>query len=282
MLFTGDTPDRTLHQCKAHALTVDVVNMIVLPQGVIVPRPHGPRLPYDVAAKVVTQLLRRAPKLDPRKLPLVHWPDSAASLRRVAIGFTTCPADAYGTRPRSLEVEKQSPWLGDRDVLALAEQIAKASSLSPDSLDEPLGLCRLVIPLPQVDVVEWLIAELYDERGIRCTFADDWAYHVNGGDLHCGTNSIRRPPEDWPVASPRDLLSCLYDETTAAPPQPQVPAGPVRPKNLQKVVASYQGKDVPGKALMNRNPSVAGNIVVRPDDGTDPFEVPLSDLRIVA
>jgi hypothetical protein len=119
-----------------------------------------------------------------------------------------------------------------------------------------------------------LIAECYAARGIHCEFADGWIYHRNAGELHCGSNSIRTPPLDWPPIDPSKAFSCSYDETTVEPPRP---SGPVEFKNQEKVIVALDGENKPGVALVNRKPENPANMFVRIDGKT--VEVPRDSVR---
>lgn len=265
--FEPSMHGKPLHQTKAHAETVDVVNMIVLPGAVIVPRPYGPRLPFDAAAQIVSVLAGRC-DTKPTARPFHHWPGPGETLLKTACIFAPCPAEHHEARRDALVFGKTDGWLRSDPIVQLARQIADRNGITISSLDDlsqPLGLCRLQIPLDHVDVVEWLIAECYAARGIHCEFADDWIYHRNAGELHCGSNSIRTPPLDWPPIDPRKAFSCPYDETTVEPPRP---SGPIEFKNQEKVIVSLNGEDKPGVALMNRKPQDPANMFVRIDGKT--------------
>jgi hypothetical protein len=111
---------------------------------------------------------------------------------------------------------------------------------------------------------------------LHCEFANDWIYHRNPGELHCGSNSLRTPPLDWPPIDPSKAFSCLYDETTVEPPRP---SGPVEFKNQEKVIVSLDGEDRPGVALVNRKPNNPANMYVRINGNT--VEVPRDSVRRV-
>ncbi|KAM3448343.1 hypothetical protein MY3296_007877 [Beauveria thailandica] len=49
-----------------------------------------------------------------------------------------------------------------------------------------------------VDVFEREIGKVYTEAGFNVVFIDDYmSHHVRGGEVHCGTNSLRRTDVEW-------------------------------------------------------------------------------------
>jgi hypothetical protein len=53
---------------------------------------------------------------------------------------------------------------------------------------------RLWIPEPTVDLIECFLRSVLEPLGQRVHFIDDWEYHQSEGEVHCGTNALRRPP----------------------------------------------------------------------------------------
>ena len=40
--------------------------------------------------------------------------------------------------------------------------------------------------------------KVYGEAGYEVIYIDDWySHHEDGGDIHCGTNTIRVPQKPW-------------------------------------------------------------------------------------
>jgi hypothetical protein len=50
-----------------------------------------------------------------------------------------------------------------------------------------------VIPDPQFGIYSKFIENAAGEKGIKTHFVDDMVYHVWSGQIHCGTNVIRKP-----------------------------------------------------------------------------------------
>ncbi|HYO13228.1 MAG TPA: protein-arginine deiminase family protein [Thermoanaerobaculia bacterium] len=52
----------------------------------------------------------------------------------------------------------------------------------------------LTIPEGTVDLFEAYTQVLVESLGLKVHWIDSWYYHVRFGEIHCGTNVIRRPP----------------------------------------------------------------------------------------
>jgi len=44
-------------------------------------------------------------------------------------------------------------------------------------------------------IIEYVKSKL--PAGVEARFVDDWLYHLLWGEVHCGTNTLRKPPESW-------------------------------------------------------------------------------------
>jgi hypothetical protein len=85
---------------------------------------------------------------------------------------------------------------------------------------------------------------------------------------------VRRPPDDWPEIDADRAISCLYDETTVAPPEP---IGPITFKNQEKVSVLHDGQNKSAVVMANRTPKDPANIIVK--IGTTQIEVPRDTVR---
>jgi protein-arginine deiminase len=48
------------------------------------------------------------------------------------------------------------------------------------------------------DVIKNAASEVYDKLGYNVTYIDDWeSHHILGGEVHCGSNSIRQVGDGW-------------------------------------------------------------------------------------
>jgi hypothetical protein len=54
---------------------------------------------------------------------------------------------------------------------------------------------RLWIPEATVDIVEGFITSVLALLGNPIRFVDCWEFHRRMGEVHCGTNTMRRPPD---------------------------------------------------------------------------------------
>lgn len=49
-----------------------------------------------------------------------------------------------------------------------------------------------------VDIMKQRISNGYQRSQYHVTYMDDWySHHRDGGEIHCGTNSIRAVPQPW-------------------------------------------------------------------------------------
>jgi protein-arginine deiminase len=48
------------------------------------------------------------------------------------------------------------------------------------------------------DILEQAVRDMYGQTGIKVHFVDDFMpHHVNGGEVHCGTNTLRDTRAEW-------------------------------------------------------------------------------------
>jgi hypothetical protein len=175
------------------------VNMQSLGDHVLIPRQYGPRASPRVAARI---LQRAAPDLaglfsadafTRRGLDrTVHWikspiyPGASGSdLARIASQFK----DGF-------------PDMKDEEIreAILATNKHHFAGLNPtDELpDLKDGWRRLSIPEGRVDLFEAFIQMRLESIGLKVHFVDSWYYHIRFGEIHCGTNVVRRRPKGVP------------------------------------------------------------------------------------
>jgi hypothetical protein len=78
------------------------------------------------------------------------------------------------------------------------------------------GWRKIVIPETTVDLFQAYTHALLEAQGIRPQWVDSWFYHVRFGEIHCGTNVLRRVPS---VRTPWwDRVQPASSAPTGAPP----------------------------------------------------------------
>ncbi|MBW4707391.1 protein-arginine deiminase domain-containing protein [Roseobacter sp. YSTF-M11] len=176
------------------------VNMQILGHHVLVPRPYGPRAAPDVAARILKRAVpSQASLFDAETFRrrgldrLIHWikrpifPGASGSdSARIAAQF----ADGFADMTEA-EV---------REAIIKANKGAFSSRPNPaDELpDLKEGWRRLLIPEGTVDLFEAFIQTRLEALGLKVHFVDTWYYHIRLGEIHCGTNVLRRAPRHAP------------------------------------------------------------------------------------
>ncbi|MEV0619070.1 protein-arginine deiminase family protein [Nonomuraea sp. NPDC050404] len=155
---------------RATARTPNLVNALVSDRNVFLPHALGPRMRPDGVALVLRDLDPRLPALTGEQLGRLtdqrHWATSRT-------------------------------WAGD---LAGAFGVSKEALLATGQFDAneetPARWTRIRIPGGDVDVFEAYTASALARRGLTAYFIDTWApFHLNEGEVHCGTNVMRTPRE---------------------------------------------------------------------------------------
>jgi len=201
----GDPDNQTI------AETVGSVNLLSANNHLMVPRPFGPRL--EVAQ--CTTVLRRA--LDALgmtsvavRLPVPgfwFWAEPGETLGRLAKYFVRAPTAA--DRANLIANIKGGPALSPGNAgLASAMEAAisgDARNTAPPALSTVLSppptrvfatWRRVWIPEPTVDLIEAYMLSVLEPHGLTLHFIDDFhSYHIAAGEVHCGTNARREPPE---------------------------------------------------------------------------------------
>lgn len=183
--------------------------MQVIQNHLLVPRPFGPRLPRATAISFVRGWLDHMGRpgvpvsTGPTgSFPFWAWP--GLRLAELAAFFVTADDD--------VERDAITEWLRGGAPLPLSTP-AKINALEaaiegfPENVAGPPLLAsvldpaktfrqwfRVSIPQDTLDVVELYIRSLLEHEGGRVHFIDDWdTYHVQMGEVHCGTK-VRRTP----------------------------------------------------------------------------------------
>jgi len=206
------TPD---HQTVAH--NVGSVNMQIIQRHLLVPRPFGPRMPSALARSVARKVLDG---LGLASVPLKtgpvggfdYWAEPGMNLNTIAAFFTVPTSVAMRQEIRA-NIRSGTPMSATTTTVVAALETAirteptNQSGTDPLSLVAPAGTLskwkRLRIPQDTLDVVEVYIRSVLEHEGNTVHFIDNWnTYHIQLGEVHCGTNVRRTPhamssPERW-------------------------------------------------------------------------------------
>jgi hypothetical protein len=200
----------TEDDARTIAHTVGSVNMQVVNGHLLVPRPFGARMSAKDAKNVVERTMNRIgwnkPVLSSSPGGFYFWVRPGDELQRVAAAFADRSNDTTRVRLISF-LETGAALTGD----ALVAADGKSTQIKADAKNttgpNPLAAAidssgyfkkykRLWIPHHTVDVLEVYMRSVFEAEGNTVHFIDDWyQYHCAMGEVHCGTNVIRTPPE---------------------------------------------------------------------------------------
>jgi hypothetical protein len=189
---------------------VGSVNLLVVDKHLMVPRPHGPRLPVNDAKKAATAALKRwfgndkAPTL---KVPSGHyfWARPGESLEHLAAYFVR--SDDSDAKKRTKWRKEVIAWIKDDTKPLTVDQKERIAQLSKaikkeldssvlDSNDKLKKWQRVKITDGTADVMEIYIQSILEAVGNTVHFVEDFeSYHEFSGEVHCGSNAKRTAPE---------------------------------------------------------------------------------------
>ena len=198
------------------AFTPNLVNLQVAGDKVLIPRPFGPRMRPGDAARVIRSVLREE-KLDgianmvdekwlaakPYQLDQLHiwmnqqqdgkgYEQSIRTIRQIADEF----ADSF---PGGTSAEARQQAIRDANPGVFLPRARHPEEKDPDLSDELRpGWTKLHIPGASVDLFEAYTHALLVAQGCTPVWVDAWYYHVRHGEIHCGTNALRKVPDAWP------------------------------------------------------------------------------------
>lgn len=192
------------------AHTVGMVNMLVVDNHLMVPKPFGPRLKKNDAESILKKVL---PML---KLPVTvemppdtghwHWVRKDETIDRLGYYFAH-PSSAADRQDiiNAIKLSAVGPsMIGPLSPALTALVQAKRDDIknAPENATIPLNVageftkwCRVWIPEKTVDLLEAYMLSVLKPLGLTVHFIDDWFYHAGSGEVHCGTNAMREPPE---------------------------------------------------------------------------------------
>ncbi len=184
------------------AFTPNLVNMQIVGNRAIVPRPYGPRMQSEDAVAVLGAVFdtlgegNLAGRLSDRWLrernlvgPRI-WV-CGTSLDRLADQFM----DGF-------------PGLGSREVERLIRSSNPGSRMFDRQGSLRPGWHQLTIPEQTVDLFEAYTQVTLESIGMEIYWVDSWHYHTQLGEIHCGTNvqrevSTRGMPPWWETIASR-------------------------------------------------------------------------------
>jgi protein-arginine deiminase (PAD) len=154
------------------AFTPGMVNMLVVDNHAMVPRPFGPRMKTADVVSILT-----------------------------AVGLST----ANAARVSPLEghwfwVPKGQPLLSLEVIFGVPAATISSHASNSGKFDGAGKVKnhwdKIWIPEDNVDLFEAHLQLSLEDIGVTVHWLDDWdLYHTLDGEVHCGTNVVRTPPE---------------------------------------------------------------------------------------
>lgn len=201
----GSPSNRTI------AENVGMVNMLVVNNYLMIPKPHGPRMPPVNATAVVQRTIDRwfghgrGPTVANAVVSNEFWARPQESARIIAMYFARLPHATKGYRrvwrQRIIDAINLVPSTTlDPDHESAIRPIERhvAAQLPPgatSSGDFP-DWQRITVNDGGVDVIELYMRSILEPIGCTVAFIENFeSYHAMSGEVHCGTNAKRSPPE---------------------------------------------------------------------------------------
>ncbi len=166
---------------KLTSVLPNPVNMLVLNDHVLVPRPCGPCLKLADVSLILRRHLHLSSATEARLrsghfTDRIYWARKGEPANRIARQF--------GVNPSTY-----SRVTGQQIIDRNRDKFDSQGVVGPD-------LARLVIPENLVDILEAYTQIALEDIGLTVHWIETWyAYHLGEGEIHCGTNVKRRPSE---------------------------------------------------------------------------------------
>jgi len=158
---------------RTAAFTPGIVNLFPLGTDLVIPKPWGPRVPIAAARSImhgiygITDDMITAANLNSLRNEF-YWARRGERKADIAVMFGVAEADV------------QPVGAGGVDMTGLVTDPWKKMQIMENN----------------VDIFEAYVAVKLRNLGLTLHFVDDWdKYHVAEGEIHCGTNALRTPPE---------------------------------------------------------------------------------------
>ncbi len=198
--------DRDSRETPTTAFSPDTVNLEVVNGHLLAPKPYGPRMKVADAIEVVREVMAEMDGLgaardrvgrrlvaERRMTTEQYW------IHKFARTYVTSPSGIIRTSYRGME-DKEDVKAAFKDSFPGADDAELERRLiRPNARHfERDGRLRreftkLVVADDMVDLFELFTAAVVDQLGVQLHFVDTWYYHLRDGQIHCGTNVVRRP-----------------------------------------------------------------------------------------
>jgi hypothetical protein len=191
---------------KTTAFSPDIVNLQVLNGHLLAPKPYGPRMRRTDAIRVVREAMREVgvsgsvrDRVGPRLVARRRMTRERYWVEKVEPAYLTTSSGIIqesfgGMRDRNDVLAGFKDSFPGTDETELERRLIRPNARHFDSggqLRESFS--RIVVDDGMVDLFELWTAAVVEELGAVLHFVDTWAYHLGEGQIHCGTNVLRRP-----------------------------------------------------------------------------------------
>lgn len=188
------------------AFTPNTVNLQVVGDRLLVPRPYGPRMQVEDALAVAQSVATARDDMQPL-LPQL----TPATVRRHRLTTLTAWLHPYtgalahnGIAGHNHSVRTLTsivPLVWDSFPTETDDQIANRiyrANRGAFTADRRLraGWHRFEFVDGMVDLFELMIVAVAEHLSLKVRFVDSWYYHLREGGIHCGTNALYHPPSD--------------------------------------------------------------------------------------
>lgn len=211
------SPPKGASRTPTTAFSPDCANLVVLGTHLVVPKPHGPRMRTNDAIAVVRAVMDGVDGLESARSRVGRRLVSARRMNREITWVQRHPP-TYDETSSGIIRRSYGGMQGIDDLVEVfrdsfpgqtTQQVAvRLRRANAGALDARGFLRRefteIVVDDGMVDLFELFIAAVVDSLGLTLHFVDSWYYHLHAGQIHCGTNVLRRPtragrPRVWDV-----------------------------------------------------------------------------------
>jgi len=179
------------------AFTPNLVNLQYVNGTVLIPNSFGPRMQTGDAVQVIQHVLQEenlgtlASKMSIRYLQRQRLNISEIWINRdVDSGRYAGPF--YTAADLAEEFRDGFPGVNTTDIEQRIRRANRTSFDASGTLKD--GWRKILIPENTVDLFQAYTHVILDSLKLRVRWIDSWFYHVRFGEIHCGTNVLRRVP----------------------------------------------------------------------------------------